>query len=170
MKSIDAVLHLSNKFGLPASEPGIVVVEFIFAMAWQLLDASLEDEGLLNRTLEQNSMWATTTQEMEIDGHGIYDEKWTEHNEILMNANTVMAVEIIGELLRNKITSKILFLARRHLYVLILLVLIIFENIYVLIHCLEWSIMFNNALLLSGPHIGQVLFRDYGCLEKTHQH
>ncbi|PON80187.1 Mediator of RNA polymerase II transcription subunit [Parasponia andersonii] len=115
MKSIDDVLRLSTKFGLLASEPGIVAVEFIFSMAWQLLDASLDDEGLLNRTLEQNSIWATIPQEMEIDGHCSYEEKWTEHNEILKNANTVMAIEIIGELLRNKVTSRILFLARRHL-------------------------------------------------------
>ncbi|XP_062108462.1 mediator of RNA polymerase II transcription subunit 33A [Humulus lupulus] len=115
MKSIDDVLHLSNYFGLPASEPGIVVVEFIFSMAWQLLDAALDDEGLLNHTLEQNSRWAVTTQEMEIDGHNSYDEKWNEHNETLKNANTVTAIEIVGELLRNKVTARILFLARRHL-------------------------------------------------------
>ncbi|KAF4378835.1 hypothetical protein G4B88_008305 [Cannabis sativa] len=115
MKSIDDILHLSSYFGLTASEPGIVVVEFIFSVAWQLLDAALDDEGLLNHTLEQNSRWAVTTQEMEIDGHGSYDEKWTEHNEILKTANTVTAIEIVGELLHNKVTARILFLARRHL-------------------------------------------------------
>lgn len=134
MKSVDAVLHLSNKFGLPASEPGIVVVEFIFSIVWQLLDASLDDEGLMNHTLEQSSRWAITPQEMEIDGHGSYDEKWTENNEILKSANTVMAIEIIGELLQNKVTSKILFLARRHLYVLTLLVFhFTSENLYCLL-------------------------------------
>lgn len=119
MKSVDGVLHLSSIFGQPASEPGVFVVEFIFSMVWQLLDASLDDEGLLNLTLEQNSKWATKPQDMEIDGNGYYDEKWTEHNEILKNANTVMAIEIIGEILQNKVTSRIMFLARRHMYELI---------------------------------------------------
>ncbi|KAH7522398.1 hypothetical protein FEM48_Zijuj07G0134100 [Ziziphus jujuba var. spinosa] len=115
MKSIDAVLHLSKMFGLPASEPGILLVEFIFSILWQLLDASLDDEGLLNHTLEQKSRWSTKPQEMEIDGHANYSEKSNEHNETLKNANTVMAIDIIGKLLQNKGTSRILFLARHNL-------------------------------------------------------
>ncbi|KAL5541686.1 hypothetical protein UlMin_009396 [Ulmus minor] len=115
MKSIDAVLNLSKIFGVPAREPGILVVEFIFSIVCQLLDASLDDEGLLNHTLEQNSKWVTKPQAMEIYGHGDYDEKWNEHNNTLQNTNTVMAIEMIGKLLENKVTSKILFLARRHL-------------------------------------------------------
>lgn len=121
-KSIDGVLHLSKIFGLPASEPGVFVVEFIFSMAWQLLDASLDDEGLLNLTLEQNSKWLTKPQDMEIDGHDGYDEKWSEHNELLKNANTVMAIEIIGEMLQNIVTSRILFLARQHMYEFVLFI------------------------------------------------
>lgn len=34
MKSIDVVLHLSNIFGMSQSEPGILVVEFIFSIVW----------------------------------------------------------------------------------------------------------------------------------------
>lgn len=120
MKSIDAVLNLSKIFGLPASEPGILLVESIFSILWQLLDASLDDEGLLDHTLEQKSRWSTKPQEMEIDGDVTYNEKWNEHYETLQNANTVMAIDIIGKLLQNKGTSRILFLARHHLYVLIL--------------------------------------------------
>lgn len=116
MKSIDGALHLSDIFGLPANEPGVLLVELIFSMVWQLLDASLDDEGLLSLTLEQNSKWAIKPEDMEIDGHGCYDEKWPEHNEILKSTNTVMAIEIIGEILQNKVTSRILFLARRHMY------------------------------------------------------
>ena len=120
MKSIDAVLGLSDKFGVPVSEPGILVVEFIFSTVWQLLDASLDDEGLMSHSLEQKLRWPTKPQEMEIDGRGTYDEKWNEHNGVLKNANTVMAIEMIGELLQNKVTSRILYLAHRHMYALIL--------------------------------------------------
>lgn len=119
MKAIDDVLHLSQIFGLLASEPGRIVVEFIFSVVWQLLDASLDDEGLLSHTLEQKSEWATKPQQMEIEGGGSCDKKWTEHNEMLKNFNTILAIEIIGKFLQNNVTSRILCLACRYLYVLV---------------------------------------------------
>ncbi|XVF64981.1 hypothetical protein PTKIN_Ptkin09bG0210200 [Pterospermum kingtungense] len=115
MKSIDDSLHLFEIFGLQATEPGIVVVEFIFSIVWQLLDASLDDEGLLELTEERVSRWAIKPQEMEIDGHDIYDEKKIEYHERLRNFNTTMAIEIIGQFLQNKVTSRILYLARRNM-------------------------------------------------------
>ncbi|KAJ0035432.1 hypothetical protein Pint_24923 [Pistacia integerrima] len=115
MKSIDAVLHLFENFGLPATEPGILVVEFIFSIVWQLLDASLDDEGLLELTPEMKSRWPTKPLEMEIDGCNGFDEERTEYHQRLQNMNTVMAVEIIGQFLQNKVTSRIIYLARRNL-------------------------------------------------------
>ncbi|XP_044484283.1 mediator of RNA polymerase II transcription subunit 33A-like isoform X2 [Mangifera indica] len=115
MKSIDAVLHLSENFGLPATEPFILVVEFIFTIVWQLLDASLDDEGLLELTPERESRWPTKPLEMEIDGCNDFDKERTEYQERLQNMNTVMAVEIIGQFLLNKVTSRIIYLARRNL-------------------------------------------------------
>ncbi|XP_044500823.1 mediator of RNA polymerase II transcription subunit 33A-like isoform X2 [Mangifera indica] len=115
MKSIDAVLHLSKNFGLPATEPGILVVEFIFSIVWQLLDASLDDEGLLELTPERKSRWPTQPLEMEIDSCNGFDEERTEYHERLHNMNTVMALEIIGKFLQNKVTSRIIYLARRNL-------------------------------------------------------
>ena len=115
MKSIDDVLHLSQIFGTSHSEPGILVVEFIFSVVWQLLDASLDDEGLLELTPEKKSRWATLYQEMELERHENYNNKKTEYHEQLQNANTLMAVEIIGQFLQDKISSRILYLARRNL-------------------------------------------------------
>ena len=115
MKSIDDVLHLSQIFGTSHSEPGILVVEFIFSIVWQLLDASLDDEGLLELTPEKKSRWATLYQEMELERHENYNNKKTEYHEQLQNANTLMAVEIIGQFLQDKISSRILYLASRNL-------------------------------------------------------
>ncbi|XP_027364485.1 mediator of RNA polymerase II transcription subunit 33A isoform X3 [Abrus precatorius] len=115
MKSIDAVLHLSHIFGMPQSEPGILVVEFIFSIVWQLLDASLDDEGLLEFTTEKKSRWATLYQDMELDRHDTYCDKKTEQHEKLQNLNTLMAVEMIGQFLQDKISSRILYLARKNL-------------------------------------------------------
>ncbi|XP_039002043.1 mediator of RNA polymerase II transcription subunit 33A-like isoform X2 [Hibiscus syriacus] len=115
MKSIDATLHLSEIFGLQTTEPAILVVEFIFSIVWQLLDASLDDEGLLELTEEKVSRWAIKPQEMEIDGDDVYDEKNIAYLEWLQNFNTTMAIEIIGQFLQHKVTSRILYLARRNM-------------------------------------------------------
>lgn len=115
MKSIDNVLHLSQTFGLQACEPGVLLVEFVFSIVWQLLDASLDDEGLLELTLEKKSIWPTRAQDMDVDGHESYKEKIIERHERLNKMNTSMAIEIIGEFLQNKVTGRILYLARQNM-------------------------------------------------------
>ncbi|KAB1214266.1 Mediator of RNA polymerase II transcription subunit 33A [Morella rubra] len=115
MKAIDAVLQLSPRFGTITSEPGILVVEFIFSIVWQLLDATLDDEGLIELTSEKKSTWATKSHEMEIDYQDSYDEKRAELEEKLQNVNTALAVELIGTFLQNKVTSRIIYLARRNM-------------------------------------------------------
>ncbi|XP_057461528.1 mediator of RNA polymerase II transcription subunit 33A-like [Actinidia eriantha] len=115
MKSIDEVLHLSQIFSLPTSEPGLLIVGFAFSIVWRLLDASLDDEGLLALTPEKKSRWLTGTQDMEIDSHDSFNEKRTGRHEGLCKINTVMAVEIIGEFLKHKVTSRILYLARQNM-------------------------------------------------------
>lgn len=115
MKSIDSVLQLSKIFGLQVCEPGVVLVGFVFSVVWQLLDASLDDEGLLELTPEKESMWLTVSQEMEIDNPDNSGEKKTEHYEQLFKVNTTMAIEIIGEFLQDKVISRILYLARRNM-------------------------------------------------------
>lgn len=117
MKSIDAVLNLSRNFGVPASDPGFIMVELIFSIVWQLLDASLDDECLLELTPERKSRWPIKPLEMEIDGCDGYDEQRVQDNERLRNMNTLMAIEIIAQFLQNNVTSRIIFLARRNLYV-----------------------------------------------------
>lgn len=115
MNVVDEVLHLSQIFGLEASEPGILVVEFIFAVICQLLDASLEDEGLLELTQERTSEWVTKPQDMEVDSDDFYDEKRMEYQERLRSSNTVNAIELIAQFLQNKVTSRILYLARQNM-------------------------------------------------------
>ncbi|XP_061990357.1 mediator of RNA polymerase II transcription subunit 33A-like [Rosa rugosa] len=112
MKSIDDILDLSQTFGLQTSDAGTIVVGFIFSTVWQLIDASLDDEGLLEHDdPEKKSRWVIKPQEMEIDGY----EKGNEHYERLQNQNTVMAIELITQFLQNKLTSKILNLAKQNM-------------------------------------------------------
>ncbi|XVF72468.1 hypothetical protein PTKIN_Ptkin12aG0123500 [Pterospermum kingtungense] len=115
MKSIDDALHLSQIFGIQVSEPGLLLIEFVFSTVWQLLDASLEDEGLLELTPEKRSIWPTVTQDMEIDNSVYFNEKRNDHHDLLYKGNTTMAIEIIGEFLQNKVISRILFLAQRNM-------------------------------------------------------
>ncbi|KAF2314902.1 hypothetical protein GH714_037127 [Hevea brasiliensis] len=116
MKSVDEVLHLSHIFGLQVFEPGLLLVEYVFSMVWQLLDASLDDEGLLNLTSEKKSKWPTSLQDLEIDGHETFGEKRNELHEGLHKANTTMAIELMGEFLQNKVTSRILYLAQQNFW------------------------------------------------------
>ncbi|GFZ19463.1 reduced epidermal fluorescence 4 [Actinidia rufa] len=115
MKSIYEVLHLSQIFSIPTSEPGQVIVGFVFSIVWRLLDASLDDEGLLELTPEKKSRWLTGTQDMEIHSHDSFNEKRTGRHEGMCKINTVMAVEIIGDFFKHKVTSRILYLARRNM-------------------------------------------------------
>jgi hypothetical protein len=118
MQSIDTVLQLSQIFGMQTSQSGAIVVEFIFAIVWQLLDASLDDEGLLANTSEKKPRWVTNPHDMEIGRQDNYGEKQTEHHDRMQKFNTLMAIELIGQFLQNKVTSGILNLARQNMYML----------------------------------------------------
>ncbi|XP_048228319.1 mediator of RNA polymerase II transcription subunit 33B isoform X2 [Ricinus communis] len=115
MKLLDDVLHLSHIFDLQVCEPGLLLVAFVFSIVWQLLDASLDDEGLLDLTSEKNSRWLISPQDMEIDGHENFGEKRSEHHKGLLKVNTTMAIDLIGEFLQNKVTSRFLYLARQNM-------------------------------------------------------
>lgn len=115
MKSIDDALHLYQIFGLQSSEPGLVLVEFLFSVVWELLDASLDDENLLELVPEKKSIWPIKSLEMEIDDHNNFGEKKIDYHHGLYKMNTTTAIEIIGEIFRNKVTSRILHLARRNM-------------------------------------------------------
>ena len=83
---------------------------------WKLLDASLDDERLMELTLEKKSKWPTRSKDMDIDGQDSFNEKITDRQEGLCKINIVMAIEIIGEIFQNKVISKILYLARRNMF------------------------------------------------------
>lgn len=114
MISLDNVLGLSQIFGLQANEAGALLVLFVFSIVWQLVDAALDDEGLLQLT-ENDPKWPVKPQHMEVDFHDIYEEKRKDYCERLRTVNTVISLELIGQFLQNKVTSRILYLARRNM-------------------------------------------------------
>ncbi|XP_071720175.1 mediator of RNA polymerase II transcription subunit 33A-like [Rutidosis leptorrhynchoides] len=114
MEAINNTLQLSQRFGISSSEPGLILVEFVLAIVWQLLDASLDDEDLLELVPEKQSIWSIKPNEMETDDHNIRENK-IDCNDRLFRTNTLLAIEIIGELNQNKVTSKILCLARQNM-------------------------------------------------------
>ncbi|KAJ0699236.1 putative mediator of RNA polymerase II transcription subunit 33A/B [Helianthus annuus] len=115
MESIDDALHLNQIFGFHSSEPGLVLVEFLFSVVWELLDASLDDENLLELVPEKKSLWPIKSQDMDIDDHNNYGENKVDYHQGLYKMNTITAIEIIGEIFRNKVTFRILHLARRNM-------------------------------------------------------
>lgn len=112
---MDNVLQLSEVFGVSTNEPGVLFVEFVLTIVWQLLDASLDDEGLLELASEKHFRWYSEPQNMEIDGHDSYDEKKVSHQERLQSLNTVMAIDLVGQFLQNKVISRLLHLASRNM-------------------------------------------------------
>lgn len=114
MISLDNVLHLSKIFGLHVNEAGALLVLFVFSIVWQLVDAALDDEGLLQLT-EDDPKWPVKPQDMEVDVFDIYEEKRKEYCERLRTVNTDIALELIGQFLQNKVTSRILYLARQNM-------------------------------------------------------
>ncbi|XP_019106358.1 mediator of RNA polymerase II transcription subunit 33A isoform X2 [Beta vulgaris subsp. vulgaris] len=115
LKAVDDALHLSDVFGIHASDPAVISVLFVFSNVWQLIDASLDDEGLLEYTLDKSSRWLTGVQDMEIDDHGHFLENRIKPQEGLLKMNTLMAIEMIVESLQNKVTTQILFLVRQNM-------------------------------------------------------
>lgn len=116
MVSVDDVLCLSKAFGIQACEPGVLVVEFVFCIVWQLLDATLDDEGLQELVRVKKPKWETRSQNMEVDGDDSFDEKKMEYSERLQKINCVMAIELLAQFLQHKLISRLLFLARENMY------------------------------------------------------
>ncbi|XP_074368314.1 mediator of RNA polymerase II transcription subunit 33A-like isoform X2 [Apium graveolens] len=98
MESVDDVLHLSKSFNLEPSDPGILVVEFVFSIVWQLVDASLDDESLLELVPRKSFKWPIKSHDMDIDNHNSFDEKTAKCHEGLHKMNTLLAMEVIGDL------------------------------------------------------------------------
>ncbi|CAH9136659.1 unnamed protein product [Cuscuta epithymum] len=115
MDFLESVIPFSQIFGRHPEEHGILIVEVIFAIVFQLLDASLDDEGLLQLTPEKKSIWLNKPEDMNFDGCNSSDVEKFEHKEQLKSMNTVMSIELIGQFLRNKATSRILHLARQNM-------------------------------------------------------
>lgn len=103
MKSIDDVLHLSQLYSqeVEVCEPGAILVQFIFSIVWQLLEASLDDEGLLDHAPHDKSVLLSRDQRRRMEG--------------LRAANTATAIQIIAQFLQNKFTSRILSLVHRNM-------------------------------------------------------
>lgn len=114
MSSIDDILHLSEIFGLQDQEPGTILLAFVFSIVWQLVDASLDEEGLLELTSNKTSKWPSGPHDMEIDGPE-NSVKRNENHDVLEKANTELAIELIEDFLQNKVTSRILHLASQNM-------------------------------------------------------
>lgn len=115
MESIVDVLKLSQVYGQKVFEPGVVLVEFVFSILSQLLEASLDDERLLDNIPEIKPRWLRKSHDMDIDVPDCNNRMQTELKERLQRENTKLAIEIIVELLQNKMTSRLLSLVHRNM-------------------------------------------------------
>ncbi|MED6130486.1 hypothetical protein PIB30_000986, partial [Stylosanthes scabra] len=90
MTSIDEALLLSQVYNRKDCEPGIVLVEFVFSIVWQLLEASLDDEDLLDHALENNPRWLRRSDDMNIDSSDCFSGKKTQQNRMLVSNSSVL--------------------------------------------------------------------------------
>ena len=137
--SVDAHLHLSETFGIVAREQGVLMVELVLYIVWQLVDASLEDEGLIELTPEKKSRWLNKPQDMEIDGEDTYKGKKTEFPEKSWKSNTVMSIEVVAMLLQHKLISGLLCLARQNMYDLLFAHCLIYIFCNIVLEQATWS-------------------------------
>ncbi|XP_039793952.1 mediator of RNA polymerase II transcription subunit 33A-like [Panicum virgatum] len=114
MDLIDGNLRLSKIFGISTCQPGVFVVHFVLCILWQLVDVVLDDEGLLELTSEKKSQWPTRPEDVSTF-EGTFTEQRTEKIEKLQKMNTVTTMELIEHLLRNKVITRILSLARENM-------------------------------------------------------
>ncbi|XP_073030533.1 mediator of RNA polymerase II transcription subunit 33A-like isoform X1 [Primulina eburnea] len=116
MNSLDEILHFSEILDMQTNESGTLLVLFVFSLVWQLVDTTLDDEGLLELTPENNSRWPVKPQDMDLDVDNMHDEKRKEHRQSLQAINSIVVIELIGQFLQNKTTSRILYLARQNMF------------------------------------------------------
>ncbi|KAL5082157.1 hypothetical protein RYX36_010578 [Vicia faba] len=115
MESIDDVLKLSQIYGQKDCETGVVLVEFVFSILSQFLEASLDDERLLYNIPEIRPRWINNSHDMDIDVPDCNSRMHREQKEWLLRENTKLAIEIIVEFLQNKMTSRLLSLVHRNM-------------------------------------------------------
>ncbi|KAL0742754.1 hypothetical protein Bca4012_084267 [Brassica carinata] len=109
MNSVANILRLPELFRLETSKPGVLLVEFVFKMVSLLLDACLSDEGLIELGQDSSSQWLIKSQDMETDAPERYNGMTGSH-EKLNTLNTIMAIEMVAEFLRNTVISRLLYL------------------------------------------------------------
>ncbi|KAJ0235732.1 Mediator of RNA polymerase II transcription subunit 33A [Hirschfeldia incana] len=110
MSSVANILRLPELFRLETSKPGLLLVEFVFKIVSQLLDACLSDEGLIDPSQDSSSQWLIKSQDMELDAPERYNGKTGGTHEKLQTLNTIMAIEMVAEFLRNTVISRLLYL------------------------------------------------------------
>jgi hypothetical protein len=115
MGLVDKSLSLSKIFGISMNQPGIFVVCYVLCILWQLTDAVLDEEGLLELTPEKKGQWPTRADDMSTF-EGAFTEQRSEKIENLQKRNCVITIELISNLRRDKVITCILSLARENMY------------------------------------------------------
>ncbi|XP_004494899.1 mediator of RNA polymerase II transcription subunit 33B-like isoform X2 [Cicer arietinum] len=126
MNSIHNVLRLSQLYDYYYDDdddhphPGVVLVHFLFTLVWQLLEASLQDEGLLQHNsllFVDPDLDLTMELELELDNHhhNVHVNNNNSNKHTLHAKNTATAIQFIARFLHNKVTSRILSLVQRNM-------------------------------------------------------
>lgn len=111
MNSIHHVLRLSQLYHYDYDpshlHPGVVLVQFLFTLVWQLLQASLQDEGLLQH---KSLLFVDPDHDLDLT------VEFNVNKHALHAKNTSTAIQFIARFLHDKLTSRILSLVQRNMY------------------------------------------------------
>lgn len=105
MSSIHHLLNFSQAFASNDTHPGVVLVHFLFTVVSQLLQASLDDEGLL----QHKPRWLAPDADM------MLVDAPNHNKDALHRKNTALAIQTIARFLQHKVTSRILSLVQRNM-------------------------------------------------------
>jgi hypothetical protein len=115
MGLVDESLSLSKIFGISMNQPGVFVICYVLCILWQLIDAVLDEEGLLELTPEKKGQWPTRADDMSTF-EGVFTEQRSEKIENSQKRNCVITIELISSLLCDKVITCILSLVRENMY------------------------------------------------------
>jgi hypothetical protein len=115
VKAVDEALHLSQLYGVSVSDFGTVAVQFLLTLIWRLMDATLEDWGvLIARTAKQElAMHQGQESYMEVDQY--MAEKQAGQLEQMHAANCIAAIDLVSKIIQNKMMKCLLRVAYHNL-------------------------------------------------------
>ena len=117
VKAVDEGLQLSQLYGVSVSDFGTVAVQFLLMLIWRLMDATLEDWGVLitRTTKQEHVMQMHHKEESHMDVDDYMEEKQVGQREQMHATNCIAAIDLVSKIMQNKMLKCLLRIAYHNL-------------------------------------------------------